>query len=134
MSVPVLEFVGVHAGYGNARVLNGMSFAVEEGECFALIGPNGVGKTTTCNALFGLASRSDGAILIDGREVDARVAHMAARYGASLVPQGRQIFTTLSIKDNLLLGGASRRSGPWTLDKLYKLFPVLSDKSSALGS
>ena len=129
----VLTFADVRAYYGNALIVNGLSFAVAEGECFALLGANGVGKTTSLNAMFGIAHVKSGTITVDGTPLRSDRPHQAARLGASLVPQGRWVIPELTIRQNLLLGRASRRPGPWTLDRVYDMFPVLRDREAALG-
>lgn len=131
---PVLAYDSVKAYYGNALIVDGLSFEVGEGECFALLGPNGVGKTTTLNALFGIAEPKSGTIAIDGKMINSRKGYEPARLGAALVPQGRWIIPNLSIEENLILGGASQRKGPWTLEKVYDTFQILGDRRASMGS
>lgn len=130
----VLTFDAVRAYYGGALIIDGLDLEVAEGECFSLLGPNGVGKTTTLNAIFGIARVRSGQIAIDGRPLHGRGAHEAARLGAALVPQGRWIFPSLTVEENLLLGGASRRPGRWNLRSVLELFPVLADRRKASGT
>jgi ABC-type branched-subunit amino acid transport system ATPase component len=130
----VLTFDAVRAYYGGALIIDGLDLEVAEGECFSLLGPNGVGKTTTLNAIFGIARVRSGQIAVDGRPLRGRGAHEASRLGAALVPQGRWIFPSLTVEENLLLGGASRRPGPWNLRSVLGLFPVLADRRKASGT
>lgn len=130
----VLNFEDVRAFYGNALIVDGLSFSIEEGECFAILGANGVGKTTSLNAMFGIAEVRGGAIQIDGQRVDTRKLYAASRLGAALVPQGRWIIPHLTIEENLILGQASKRKGSWTLARVYELFPDLESRSSSPGT
>ena len=130
----VLTFEAVRAYYGGALIIDGLDLEVAEGECFSLLGPNGVGKTTTLNAIFGIARVRSGQIAIDGSLLRGRGAHEASGLGAALVPQGRWIFPSLTVEENLLLGGASRRPGPWNLRSVLELFPILADRRKASGT
>jgi ABC-type branched-subunit amino acid transport system ATPase component len=132
--VSVLSFDEVRACYGEALIVDGLSFEVGEGECFALLGPNGVGKTTSLNAMYGIARIKSGGIVVDGTRLRGHRAHDAARLGAGLVPQGRWIIASLTVEENLLIGGAPGRRGPWCLDTVYELFPVLVERRSSLGT
>lgn len=129
----VLEFEAVRAYYGGALILDGVHLDVAEGECVALLGPNGVGKTTSLNAIFGIAKVRGGTIRVDGTDVTRRRAHEAARLGAALVPQGRWIVSSLTVEENLILGQASERTGPWDLSAVYAMFPVLQERAGARG-
>lgn len=129
----VLEFDDLQAFYGQALVVDGISLSVDEGECVALIGANGVGKTTTLNSMYGIA-RPRGSIVIDGQPLRGTSAHEAARLGAALVPQGRWIIGSLTVEENLILGNAPRRRGTWTLDTVYDLFPMLADRRNSSGT
>jgi branched-chain amino acid transport system ATP-binding protein len=130
----VLTFDEVRAYYDQALVVDGVSFTVEEGECFSLLGPNGVGKTTSLNAMFGIARLGGGQISIDDVPINLRRPHDAARKGAALVPQGRWIIPTLTVEENLLLGQASERKGPWGLAEVFDMFPDLQDRRAAMGN
>jgi branched-chain amino acid transport system ATP-binding protein len=130
----VLAFDDVRAYYGTALIVDGLSFEVAEGECFSLLGPNGVGKTTSMNAMFGIARTRGGSISVDGTVLSGRDAHQASRLGAALVPQGRWIISSLTVEENLLLGQASRRKGPWDLAGIFRLFPDLKERRKSSGS
>jgi ABC-type branched-subunit amino acid transport system ATPase component len=130
----VLAFDGVRAYYDDALILDGLSFEVAEGESFALLGPNGVGKTTSLNTMFGIAHLRGGSIAVDGTVLRGRRAHEAAGLGAALVPQGRWILSTLTVEENLLIGTAPRRRGPWDLAAVFRMFPDLEERRGSLGT
>lgn len=129
----VLNLESVNAYYGNAHVLHDVSLNVAPGERVALIGRNGVGKTTVVNTVLNIASMRKGAIYFDGKKQDRLRTYTAARGGISVVPQGRRIVANLSIEENLLLGAAVNRAGPWNLDKIYGLFPILKERANTPG-
>jgi branched-chain amino acid transport system ATP-binding protein len=128
----VLEFRNVGASYDGAVVLQGVSFAVEEGETVGLVGRNGAGKTTALVSVYGVPQVT-GQILIDGQVIGRKRYEPAAR-GVSLVPQGKQIFPNLSVEENILLGRASGRQSEWTLQRIYELFPNLERGSARMGT
>lgn len=134
MSTPLLELRDVNAYYGAAHVLHDLSIQVHERERVALLGRNGVGKTTVVNALLGLAAVKRGEILVRGRRISPVRGHTAARCGIAVVPQGRKILSNLSVEENLRLGAALRRPGPWTLRRVYELFPVLAERARHTGT
>lgn len=123
MSSPVLEFRDVSAAYGGAVILQEISFAIHEGETVGLVGRNGAGKSTTLMSVYGIPT-VEGEILVDGKPVSGR-AHLPTSRGVSLVPQGKRIFSNLTVEENLLLGRASGRKGAWSPDAIYDLFPNL---------
>jgi branched-chain amino acid transport system ATP-binding protein len=120
----ILGFRHVDASYAGARILQDVSFAIEEGETVGLVGRNGAGKTTTLLSVYGVP-QVRGEILVAGAPVRGG-AHVPTSRGVSLVPQGKRIFGNLSVEENILLGRASRRSGSWTLAAVYELFPNLA--------
>lgn len=130
----VLTFDGVRAYYDDALILDGLSFTVGEGESFALLGPNGVGKTTSLNAMFGIAHRRGGSISVGGTPLRGKSPHEAACLGAALVPQGRWILSSLTVEENLLIGTAPNRKGPWDLAAVYRTFPDLKERRRSLGT
>jgi len=130
----VLTFDGVRAYYDDALILDGLDFEVAEGECFALLGPNGVGKTTSLNTMFGIARLRGGAITVGGTRLRGRAPHEAAGLGAALVPQGRWILSSLTVEENLVVGSAPRRKGPWDLASVYRIFPDLHERRRSLGT
>jgi ABC-type branched-subunit amino acid transport system ATPase component len=132
MSSPVLEFRDVSAAYGGAVILQGLSFAINEGETVGLVGRNGAGKSTTLMSVYGVPTVK-GEILVAGTKVSGR-AHVPTARGVSLVPQGKRIFSNLSVEENLLLGRASGRKGTWTLPAIYELFPNLARGKKRSGT
>ncbi len=134
MSTPLLELRGVNAYYGAAHVLHDLSIEVGEGERVGLLGRNGVGKTTVVNTLLGIAQLRGGEIRVRGERISPVRGHTAATKGIAVVPQGRKILSNLSVEENLRLGAALRRPGPWTLRRVYELFPVLAERARHTGT
>jgi branched-chain amino acid transport system ATP-binding protein len=130
----LLRLSDVDAYYGAAHILHGLSLNVAKGERVALLGRNGVGKTTTVNALLGIAAIRRGDLAIGGQSVRHVRGHTAAAGGIAVVPQGRKILANLTVEENLRLGAALRRPGPWTLDAVYGLFPVLRERADTSGT
>lgn len=124
MTTPVLEFRHISSSYNGAVILQDVSFSIERGETVGLVGRNGAGKSTTLVSVYGLP-RVTGDILIDGKKLRGK-PHLATKGGVALVPQGKRIFSNLTVEDNLLLGQASARDSEWTLPDLYDLFPNLA--------
>lgn len=132
----LLEVQGLHAGYGSLRVVRGVSFRVEEGEFVALLGPNGAGKSTTLKAVVGLLRPLDGRVLSRGRPIMGLPAHEVARLGIAFVPEMLNLFTGMSVYENLLLGAywnAGRRGGRDMLDLVCSLFPRLAERRRQLA-
>jgi branched-chain amino acid transport system ATP-binding protein len=116
------------AHYGDFQALFGVSISVRRGQAVAVIGANGAGKSTLLKSIAGLMhSRSD-AIVFDGAPIGDLAAHVVARRGIALVPEGRRLFPSLTVEENLLIGGQSGRPGPWTLARIYDLFSVLAER------
>ena len=125
----------LQAGYGRAQVLFDVSFDVQPGEVVTLLGRNGMGRSTTVKCLFGMLTATSGQIFVGGEQVRGEASHRIARRGLALVPEGRQIFTQLTVEENLVAtardsGGKSR---PWTLDRVYGFFPRLKERRQNLG-
>jgi branched-chain amino acid transport system ATP-binding protein len=125
----LLQVSGIECGYGGGKVLDGVSLTVEAGEIVALIGRNGVGKTTLMRALIGLVPLSAGRILVDGIELGRERPHTRAKQGVGYVPQGREVFPALTVRENLQVGAQANRSRIGDmLDKVVGYFPVLRTK------
>jgi branched-chain amino acid transport system ATP-binding protein len=120
----ILEFRNVNASYAGAHILQDVSFTIDEGETVGLVGRNGAGKSTTLLAVYGVPQVT-GEVLVGGQPLKGG-AHVPTSRGVSLVPQGKRIFSNLTVEENILLGRASRRSGTWSLSDLYELFPNLA--------
>ena len=115
----------LHAGYGALSVLFGVSLQVEEGKTLALIGSNGAGKTTTFSVLTGFLKPRSGSVTLDGTAISGATPASIVAAGLTLVPEGRCLFPSLTVEENLLIGAHSRRPGPWTLERVYDVFPAL---------
>ena len=125
-----LRVEDLEGGYGETQVLFGISLDLAEGEVVSLLGRNGMGKTTTVRTLMGMLPRRGGRLLLDGRDLGAMPPFAIARAGLGLVPEGRQIFPTLSVEENLL---ATARPGPWTRARVESLFPRLAERRRHAG-
>ena len=131
----MLSINALEAGYGGAKALFGVDLEVNAGEVLALVGRNGMGKTTTVRCLFGLLRPTSGRIGFLGRDLTGRSPFEIARQGLGLVPEGRQIFPTLSVEENLVATAAVRfGERRWTLEAIYQLFPRLAERRRHLGN
>ena len=124
----------VNAFYGAAHILHGLSLHVNEGERVALIGRNGVGKTTVVNTILGLASLRGGDIRLRDYALTKPRTYIAAQHGIVVVPQGRRIVANLTVEENLTLGAATGRKGHWTVPRIYELFPILQERAHTPGT
>lgn len=135
---PMLELEDVHTYYGASHILQGLSFSVPQEKCVALLGRNGAGKTTTVYSIAGLTPPRRGSIRFMEQEISSLPAHKIAQLGVGLVPQGRRIFPSLTVKENLTI--PTRKSSlsdghePWVLDKVYELFPMLQEREENMGN
>jgi branched-chain amino acid transport system ATP-binding protein len=128
LAEPLLQVEALEAFYGDARALQDVGFTLERGETLALIGANGAGKSTLLKSICGLLASKRGRIALAGREIAGMSAAKIVKLGVALVPEGRRLFPSLSVEENLTLGGQVGRKGPWSLEALYDLFPILKDK------
>jgi branched-chain amino acid transport system ATP-binding protein len=124
----------IHTYYGDSHVLQGVSLEVGQGEAVSLLGRNGVGKTTTIQSIIGFTPPQQGRIILRDTEITDLPAHRIARLGVGLVPQGRGIFPTLTVKENITLAARNARNGGWTLDRVQETFPPLAARLNNLGS
>jgi branched-chain amino acid transport system ATP-binding protein len=129
----MLEVRSLEAGYGSASVLHGIDLDVAAGEVVALLGRNGMGKTTTIRCIMGLLRPRAGAILFGGRSLVGRPSHWIARQGLGLVPEGRQIFPNLTVREHLVAFAGPRRASAWEARAVFELFPRLADRAGSLG-
>ncbi|MED4603270.1 ABC transporter ATP-binding protein [Paenibacillus validus] len=133
----MLTIEGVHTYYGNSHVLQGVTFNVPAGKSVALLGRNGVGKTTTIHSISGLTPAKRGEIRFLGKTITGKTPHEIARTGIGLVPQGRRVFPSLTIRENLTMAARSQTQDAlpdWDLDKVYTLFPVLKEREKNMGN
>jgi branched-chain amino acid transport system ATP-binding protein len=120
------------AFYGDFQALYGVDISLDAGETIAIIGANGAGKSTLLKAIAGLIPSPADSVLLDGLPIGARRAADIVRLGVALVPEGRRLFPSLNVEENLLIGGhGSKHAGPWTLDRVYRLFPVLKERRNS---
>ena len=128
MSDILLNVENLESWYGDAKVLHGVSFNLKQGEVLALIGANGAGKSTLLKSICGLLSKKTGVIRFKGEAISSLVASDIVAKGIALVPEGRRLFPSLTVQENLILGGHVKRKGPWSLKAIYGLFPILNEK------
>jgi len=136
MNAPLLAVEALRTAYGVSQVLFGIDLRVEAGETVALLGRNGMGKTTTIRSIAGLTPSRGGTIAFRGERIDALSPDRIARLGIALVPEGRQIFPNLTVGEHLLAFAANRSDAaePWTPQRVYALFPRLAERRAQLGS
>jgi branched-chain amino acid transport system ATP-binding protein len=132
----LLEVRDLQAAYGASQVLFDISFSIEAGEAVTLLGRNGMGKTTTVRAIMGLTRPRAGTVSFRGRRVEREPPDRIARMGVALVPEGRQIFPNLSVRENLVAfaGNRSGRADPWTPQKVFAFFPRLAERADNMGN
>ncbi|MEM6825350.1 MAG: ABC transporter ATP-binding protein [Pseudomonadota bacterium] len=130
----LLSLRGVTAGYGTAQVLFGIDLEIGEGEVVTLLGRNGMGKTTTVRAIMGLNPPWSGEILVDGENLAGAPPYAIGRAGVGLVPEGRQVFPTLTVEENLVATAKTPRGARWELDAVFAFLPRLAERRGHLGS
>jgi branched-chain amino acid transport system ATP-binding protein len=132
----VLKVSGLETAYGESQVLFGMNLDVNDGEVVTLMGRNGMGKTTTVRSIMGLVPPKSGSIAFDGREIRGLKSYQVAQAGLGLVPEGRQIFPNLTVRENLVATAANRtgRASPWALERVFGLFPALAARARNMGN
>ena len=124
-----LDLIDVHTYYGESHVLQGTTLRAQRGKVTSVLGRNGVGKTTLCRSLTGLTPARSGRVVLDGLDVTRLPAHRIADAGISLVPQGRRIFVSLTVHENLLIAARRAKAGSgWNIDRVFALFPRLSER------
>ena len=131
----LLETRALDAGYGQFRALFGVDFAVDDGECIAVIGANGAGKSTLMRSIAGVIRNAPDMVLHRGEPIGALSAAEVMKRGIAMVPEGRRLFPSLSVEENLLIGGQVRKAaGPWNLESVYGLFPILRERRRSPGT
>ena len=133
-----LDVKGLHVGYATAKVLNGIEFSVGAGQSVALLGRNGMGKTTLVRAICGLRppSVTEGAVFYDGVDITRRTSFQISRAGIAIVPQGRRVFGSLTVHENLTVVPKRRLASggdPWTVERVYEFFPRLAERSRSMA-
>lgn len=127
----LLQTHGLQAYYGDAQALFGIDFELNAGELVAIIGANGAGKSTFLKCLTGLVKTPRQAITWKGQALGGMAPGFIVRQGLAMVPEGRRLFPSLSVEENLLMGANAQRTGPWDLKRLYQMFPILEEKRNA---
>jgi branched-chain amino acid transport system ATP-binding protein len=128
--VSLLEIRSVDAQYGLLTAVRGVSVSIDAGETHALVGANGAGKTTLLRVIAGAHRPSAGSVIFDGIDITRIPAHKRVGLGIALVPEGRRLFPGLTVEENLSIAGAHRRDGPWTVDRVLEVFPMLQPRRS----
>jgi branched-chain amino acid transport system ATP-binding protein len=131
---PFLEVAGLQAFYGDFQALFGVDLSVAAGEVVAVIGANGAGKSTLLKSVVGLLAAPRDAIRLDGEPIGGRPPGEIARLGIAMVPEGRRLFPSLSVEENLLMGAYAGRRGRWSLEAVYGLFPILRERRRHAGT
>jgi len=131
--VSLLEVEEIHTYYEHSHVLQGVTLRAESGRVTALLGRNGVGKTTLIRSVIGFTPPRSGSIRFAGEPIERLPSHTIARRGVGLVPQGRRVFPSLTVEENLRVGGLPGRAGRWSLDAVYELFPRLRERRGHYG-
>ena len=132
--MPLLQVLDLHVNYGPIKALKGISFSVEEGSVTVLLGANGAGKTTTLKTISGLLKPVRGSILFEGRDISKLPAYRVARLGVVLCPEGRRVFSSLTVHENLLAGAYTRKESiKEDLDMIFSIFPVLAERKKQLA-
>jgi len=131
----MLQLIDVHTYYGETYILQGISLEVKDGSVVALLGRNGMGKTTTIRTIMGFAPPRNGQIEFNGKNIDGLESYQIARLGIGLVPQGRMIFPSLSVEENLTIAARkNEETDSWTLKNVYDLFPILRKRANCKGN
>jgi branched-chain amino acid transport system ATP-binding protein len=134
MAVALIETRGLEAFYGDAQALFGIDFRLDAGELVAIIGANGAGKSTFLKSLTGLVKVKPSMVSFEDRPIGGSPPGDIVRRGLAMVPEGRRLFPSLSVEENLLMGANAGRAGPWTLQRLYRMFPILEQKRRNPGT
>lgn len=126
----LLSVQDIHTYYGDSYVLQGLSLEVEKGEALGILGRNGMGKTTLINSIMGFVPPRRGKIIFDGQDITGRTSYEISAMGIGLCPQGRRVFPTLSVRENLIVAEQTHSSDRWNTGKVYELFPRLGERAN----
>ena len=129
----LLKTIDLSVRHGQLRAVQGVSLSIEPGEMLFLVGANGAGKTTLLRSIAGDHRHAEGCVMLAGRDIGSEPAHQRARAGLCLVPEGRRLFAKMSVRENLELGKSTARAGPWTVDAVYEVFPMLARHDQSLA-
>ena len=129
----MLDIEDVHTYYEHSHILQGITLQAEAGRVTGILGRNGVGKTTLMRSIIGFTPPRSGSIRFSGKSIEKLAPHVIARSGVGLVPQGRRVFPSLTVRENLQIGGVGAREGRWNLDSVFELFPHLERRSANYG-
>jgi len=132
----MLKVEGLDTAYGLSQVLFGVSLDINQGEVVTLLGRNGMGKTTTVLSIMGIVRSKGGSVRMDGAQISGLPSYRVAKSGLGLVPEGRQVFPNLTVRENLVATAAnrSRHAAPWTLERVFRLFPSLQERQRHYGN
>ena len=132
----MLRVTNLEAAYGASQVLFGVSLEVNDGEVVTLLGRNGMGKTTTINTIMGIVKAAGGEVIFDDVAIAGSASYRIAQRGVGLVPEGRQIFPNLNVRENLVATAANRRKDPtpWTIERIFSMFPQLEQRQTSMGN
>jgi branched-chain amino acid transport system ATP-binding protein len=131
---PLLEVRQLTVHHGQLRALDEVSLSVGAGEVYAMIGANGAGKTTLLRSISGLKAPTSGSVLLDGRDISRLRTERRVAAGVVMVPEGRRLFPSLTVEENLQVGASYARAGPWTIDRVYELFGWMRDRRGQLAA
>ncbi|MBX9963317.1 MAG: ABC transporter ATP-binding protein [Burkholderiales bacterium] len=134
MTAPLLATRGLESFYGDFQALFGVDFEIAQGEIVAIIGANGAGKSTFLKTVAGLLKAKRDAVMFEGEAIGGLPAGRIVQRGVALVPEGRRLFPSLSVEENLLMGAYAKRTGPWNLETVFGLFPILKEKRRNPGT
>jgi len=135
-ATPLIEATGLHTFYGDSHIIHGLDFSVGRGEAVALMGRNGMGKTTLLRSLLGLTPPRRGIVRVNGRDMTGFKPHLIAREGIAFVPEGRGIFPTLSVREHLAMAARAGTGGrrDWTVERVFDIFPRLTERRAHRGA
>src|SRR5699024_3993063 len=128
----MLTVNNLQAYYGESHTLHDVSLKVKEGSVSALLGRNGMGKTTTIHSIMGLVTPKEGKVILEGQELQSKPSYQISKAGIGLVPQGRRVFSDLTVRENLMTTYKPVENG-WNLEKIYEVFPRLKERRTSLG-